>query len=482
MKINLLLILSIGLLFSQCKSQEQEEEQKKPNVLFIAIDDLNDYVGSMNGSIKAYTPNIDRLASMGALFTNAHCQAPICAPSRASIMTGLYPSSSGNYLQVEDQFIKSGSPKVAESTFMPDYFEKHGYKTYGVGKIYHGGDMAKSFDEFGGWFSWFGPKPKERMNYDPSKMPEKVGGTQTDWGAFPEYDSSMTDYKVAEYAVSKLQETHDSPFFLAAGFLRPHVPWHVPQKWFDMFPLDKIELPPYKADDYDDIPQMSKEVNDAPQMPTAEGLMERGEWKEVIQAYLACTAFADAQLGKILDALEQSPYADNTIVVLWSDHGHHLGEKNRVAKQSLWERSTRVPLVIKIPNQEKGRKCDKPVQLLDLYPTLLDLCQLPAYELAEGKSLKSLVLNPESDWQHKALTMYGKGNIAIRGERYRLIQYEDGSQELYDMQEDPNEWTNLATDDTYKDIIVELQQNIPANWEALSEHSKYGFNSYFKSK
>ena len=213
-------------------------------------------------------------------------------------MTGLYPSTSGNYLQLQDQNIKKGNALVAKSTFMPDYFEKHGYKTFGVGKIYHGGDMAGTFDEFGGWFSWFGPKPPERMKYDPSKMPDKTGGTQTDWGPYPKHDSAMTDYKVAEYAIGKLNETHDEPFFLAAGFLRPHVPWHVPQKWFDMFPLEEIQLPPYLKNDLDDVPEMGRKVNEAPQMPTAEGLMERGEWKEVIQAYLACLHLLIPRLEK----------------------------------------------------------------------------------------------------------------------------------------------------------------------------------------
>lgn len=455
--------------------------QQKPNVLMIAIDDLNDYVNCMNGAIKAHTPNIDRLAGQGVLFTNAHCQAPISGPSRAAIMTGLYPSNSGNYLQVEDQDIKKGNEYVAKSVFMPDFFEQQGYKTMAVGKIYHGGDMAKSFDEFGGWFSWFGPKPEERMNYDPFSMPGKSGGTLTDWGAFPEHDTAMTDYKVAEWTVSKLQEDHEKPFFLAAGFLRPHVPWHVPQKWFDMFPLEEIETPPYNPDDYDDIPEFGQKVAIAPMMPTTEELIESGEWKEMLQAYLACIAFADAQLGKILDAFEESKYANNTIVVLWSDHGYHLGEKNRVAKQALWERDTRSVLVFKVPGMEPN-KCHKPVQLIDVYPTLLDLCGLPEYKMADGNSLAGLIENPNQSWKHAALSFYGQGNIAVRGERYRLIQYEDGSQELYDMQKDPNEWNNLAKSSNYEEVIISLTSHIPQKWEDMSPYSHYNFNAYFKEK
>ena len=453
--------------------------QEKPNVLFIAIDDLNDYVNCMDGSIQAHTPNIDRLASQGVLFSNAHCQAPICGPSRASIMTGLHPSSSGNYLQVEDQDIKKSNAHTAKSIFMPDYFEMHGYTTMAVGKIFHNGDRAKAFDQYGGRFDWFGPKPPERMNYDPSVLPHKKGNTQTDWGAFPEHDSLMTDYKVAEWAVSRLNEQHDAPFFLAAGFLRPHVPWHVPQEWFDMFPLEEIELPPYAPDDYNDIPEMGKRVSHAPMMPTTEELIANNEWKSVLQAYLACIAFADAQVGKVLNALENSPYAENTIVVLWSDHGYHLGEKNRVAKQALWERDTRTVLIFKPLDGSVNEHCDQPVQLLDIYPTLLDLCDLPLYKMAEGHSLVPLINDPSREWDYPALSYYGVGNIAVRNRKYRLIHYEDGSTELYDMVNDPNEWHNLSDDKAFADIKHGLLSWVPKEWAPLSKYSRYDFNEYF---
>lgn len=283
--------------------------QNKPNVLFIAIDDLNDYVNCMDGSISAHTPNIDKLAKAGTLFTNAHCQAPICGPSRASIMTGLYPSTSGNFLQLSDKNISKSNETTQQATFMPDYFEQYGYKIMAVGKIYHKGDDANTFDEYGGRFSWFGPRPKERFNYDPYKIEEKLGNTSTDWGVFPEYDSLMTDYQSAKWAVNKLQQNHEKPFFVAVGFVRPHVPWYVPQKWFDMYPLDEIETPPYNHNDFDDIPEMAKRVAEAPMMPTTEELIQQGEWKEMVRAYLACITFVDAQVGKVIEALENSEYA-----------------------------------------------------------------------------------------------------------------------------------------------------------------------------
>jgi arylsulfatase A-like enzyme len=456
--------------------------QQKPNVLFIAIDDLNDYVNCMNGSIKVPTPNIDKLASQGTLFTNAHCQAPICGPSRASVMTGLHPSSSGIYLQLNDVEIKKSEVISKDMVFMPDFFEQQGYKTMAVGKIYHNGDGAKTFDEWGGAFSWAGPMPKERFNYDPKKIEGKVGATLTDWGAFPDEDSLMADYQSARWATDKLQQSHEKPFFLAVGFQRPHVPWYVPQKWFDMFPLDSIKLPPYNKNDFDDIPDMGRRVADVPMMPTTEELIKNGQWKDVIQAYSACLAFVDAQVGKVLEALEESQYANNTIVVLWSDHGYHLGEKNRFAKQSLWERDTRTVLIFKYIDSKGGKICEKPVQLVDMYPTLLEMCNLPSYNLADGHSLMKLIHHPGKRWKNAALSFYGEGNVAVRNDRYRLIQYEDGSLELYDLQTDPNEWTNLAGNLKYQKVTRHLKRYIPQEWASNSKYSRYNINEYFIKK
>ncbi|MDC1402583.1 sulfatase [Flavobacteriaceae bacterium] len=454
--------------------------QNKPNVLFIAIDDLNDFVNCMGGTVRAHTPNIDKLAKAGTLFTNAHCQAPICGPSRASIMTGLYPSTSGNYLQLKDKDIVKSNKATEQAVFMPDYFEQFGYKTMAVGKIYHNGDAAKTFDEYGGKFAWMGPKPKERFNYDPSKIEGKTGSTQTDWAAYPEQDSLMTDFQSAKWAVNKLQQKHDKPFFMAVGFVRPHVPWYAPQKWFDMYPLDQIQTPPYNPNDFDDIPPMGQRVSEVPMMPTTEELIKTNQWKEVVRAYLACITFVDAQLGKVLDALENSEYASNTIVVLWADHGYHLGEKNRFAKQALWERDTRTLLIFKTINGEKDQSCDAPVQLLDIYPTLTDLCQLPEYKMAEGRSLTPFLKNADVKATYPSLSFYGVGNVAVRNDRYRLMQYEDGSMEFYDMKKDPNEWKNLAGEKSQQDEINKMKAFIPKSWAPLSEFSSYDVNSYFK--
>jgi arylsulfatase A-like enzyme len=356
--IPLIALVSLGFILQKQGQREQinlsQSPTDKPNVLFIAVDDLNDWIGCMKGHPQALTPNMDKLANAGVLFTNAHCQTPLCGPSRASLLTGLHPTSTGIYLHVKDVQIRNINNLTQKAVFLNDYFEQFGYKTMGVGKIYHEGDGAKTFDDYGTSFEHFGPSPKKKMHYDPAWFGE-ANRTLTDWGAFPEEDSLMPDYKSARWAVERIQQKHDKPFFLSVGFIRPHVPWHVPKKWFDMFPVDKIQVPPYLENDFNDIPEIGKKVAELKEMPTTKWCIEKNEWKNAIQGYLASMAFVDAQVGKVLKALEESPYHKNTIIVLWSDHGYHLGEKNRFAKQSLWQRSTHAPLIFKTPWQKK--KC-----------------------------------------------------------------------------------------------------------------------------
>jgi arylsulfatase A-like enzyme len=477
-------ILSFIIYLFFCLIQKQSIAQEKPNVLFISIDDLNDYIACMKGSIRIPTPNIDRLLKSGTLFTNAHCQAPICGPSRASLLSGLYPTSSGNYLQVSDKDIKKSNEKIKSATFLPDYFEQNGYRTFGAGKVFHQGDKALVFDEFGTNHikDLMGPKPETRFKYAP--IPKKgVEMTQTDWGPYPDADSLMTDYISAEWVIEKLKKEHDKPFFMALGFVRPHVPLYAPQKWFNMFPIEKIKTPPYLKSDLDDVPAMGIRVADAPMMPTTEMLIENGQWPEVIQAYSACVAFVDAQLGKVLDQLENSKYANNTVIVLWADHGYHLGEKNRFAKQALWERDTHTVLIINDKrNPSQAQKVDEPVQLLDIYPTLLDICKLPSNQMNEGHSLVGLINKTTKNWPYAALSFYGVGNVSIRDKSFRYIQYEDGSNELYDLNKDPNEWKNLASEKVYFKKIKKLKTSIPEKWADNSPFSKYTFNAYFIEK
>lgn len=467
------LLMWAGLLALQASAA-----QPKPNVLFIAVDDLNDWVGCMGGNPQAITPNLDRLAKEGVLFTNAHCQAPICGPSRASIMTGLSPATSGMYLMIPDEKIKQAGQAASESVFMPDWYEQNGYKTLAAGKIYHLGDQAKTFDEYvntGGF-----PKPEKHMKWPAAGFDPT--GTSTDWGPYGERDEDTKDFKTAAYAVKKLKQKHDKPFFLAAGFCKPHVPWHVPQKWFDMYPEETLQTPAYKADDMSDVPEMARRIMEMPMMPPTEWLIENGEWKSLIQAYLACVTYVDAQIGKVLDALRESEYADNTVVVLWSDHGYHIGEKGRVCKQSLWERSTRTILVFRAPGKPGGKTCDAPVQLLDIYPTLLDLCGLPANTQNEGHSLVPLLNNSKAEWDHIAVTSYGQGNLSMRSRTHRYIVYEDGSEELYDMTKDRNEWNNLASNPEYNALKEYFKKKAPKVQVPMSPMSGYWCNKYWMKK
>jgi arylsulfatase A-like enzyme len=449
-------------------------EPAKKNVLMIIVDDLNDWVGVMGGHPDSKTPNMDRLAEQGTLFMNAHATAAICGPSRASVMTGLRPSTSGIYGQLSDKDIKKASEATKNITFMSEYFSQHGYKTMGIGKIFHNGAPEGSFEEYGGRIKGFGPHPEDEFVWDSDR-------TNTDWGAFPEKDEDMIDYKSAMWARERLAEKHDRPFFLTVGFVRPHVPWYAPQKWFDMHPAEQLTMPPYLKGDLDDVPQISRDLHEVPMMPTTEWAIETGEWPKIVQAVLASTSFVDHYIGEVLKALEDSPYADNTIVVLWGDHGYHIGEKNRFAKHSLWEETSHVPLIIRTPDGVKGQVTQTTVSLLDLYPTLLDLTGLPAYAENEGESLKAVLDGSSETSGRVAITSYGFGNHAIRDERYRYIYFVDGSEELYDHQEDPNEWTNLAGNSEYDEIKQRLAQYLPKHNAPLSpvQGGQRAVNDYF---
>jgi arylsulfatase A-like enzyme len=483
----LTLIAVCGILICSCKSkssseQVTSEEPSKPNVLFIAVDDLNNMIGPIDNFSNVKTPNFDRLANMGVTFTNAHVQAPLCGPSRASIMTGLRPSNTGIYGMAHDNEVRrDGNPATKDITFLPEYFGNNGYHTMGIGKLFHNHAPDSVFNESGGRVKGFGPLPKKRFVWDGYGKGIKGvhGRTSTDWGAFPETDSLMPDHASANWAIERLQRDYDQPFFLGVGFLRVHVPLYVPQKWFDLYPLESIETPPYKADDLIDIPPVGLEINNLPMMPTTEWAIESGEWKKIVQAYLACVSYVDNELGRVLDALESSKYADNTIIVLWSDHGYRLGEKGTFAKHALWETATKTPLLFAAPNLPKGKKIDAPVELLSIYPTLLELSRLPAYSRNEGKSLVNMMQKDEGVEDSYALTTYGYNNHAVRTNQYRYIQYEDGTQEFYDHSIDPNEWENQAGNPEFKDKIEGLKALLPKTNVKWDEKSMYKFQPYF---
>ena len=409
----------------------------KRNVLLISIDDLNDWVGCMGGHPQAKTPAIDSLANRGTLFANAHCQSPVCNPSRASLLTGRYPHSTGIY------FLKPGYqavPSLKDVKTMPERFADDGYEVMGVGKIFHGqgNQVFAEVGSYGGGMGGFGPSPEKKIS-------QPHGHPLWDWGAFPDRDEEMPDYKVANWAIERLENDYDKPFFLAVGFWRPHVPMFAPQTWFDLHPRSKVKLPAVIKNDNDDISHYAWDLTNLKHVsPTHKWVKEAGQWEHAVQSYLASTSFVDHQLGRVLAALEKSKHRDNTIVVLFADHGFHLGEKERWAKRTLWEDGTRIPLIVVDPARKGGQVSTKPAELIDIFPTLLALNGLKSDAHQEGQSLVPLLDNPQqSDWQNPAITSFGPGNHAVRTERYRYIHYNDGSEEFYDHANDPHEWHNL---------------------------------------
>lgn len=448
-------------------------QEPMPNVMLIAVDDLNDWIGCLGGHPQAKTPNMDRLAARGVLFANTHCQSPVCNPSRASMMTSLYPSTSGIYFLSPDL---EKSPVSRENTLMPLRFQQEGYHVTGAGKLFHGQQNTKYFPNYGGSFGGFGPLPKKKIGPYP-------GHPLWDWGAYPERDDQMPDHKIAAWGVEQLQKKHDKPLFLATGFYRPHVPQYAPQKWFDLYPLATLQLPKVASQDLKDVPQYGVNITRLKHIaPTLEWVQEKDEWKPLVQSYLACVSFVDHQVGKVLDALDRSPNKDNTYIVLYTDHGFHLGEKERFAKRSLWRDGTRTPMIIVGPGVAKGKKCSKPTQLLDIYPTLLELTGLKSDPRHEGNSLVPLLKNPEASWPHYARTSFGPGNYAIVSERFRFIQYNDGSEEFYDLSKDSHEWNNVVKNPEYAEIVRQHRLQIPQSRHPILGKRSTGHQSYSASE
>lgn len=421
-----------------------------PNVLFIGLDDLNDWTGCLGGHPQARTPNIDRLAASGVLFTNAHCAAPACNPSRTSIFTGLAPHHSGVY--GNQQKMREVLP---DAELLPHYFTRHGYWSAGSGKMLHYFIDAASWDEY------YPDKTKENPfppHMDFGKRPKTLprGGpwqyVETDWYAFDVTDEQFGgDFLVTKWISEQLAKPRDKPFFLACGIYRPHEPWFVPKKYFDLFPLEDVQMPPgLKEGDLDDVPATGQRLG--PNRYLAH-IQKQGQWRQGVQAYLASIAYADAMVGRVLDALDKSPNRDNTIVVLWSDHGWHLGEKQHWQKFTCWRVCTRVPLIVRVPKSapglpdgtQPGGVCAQPVSLLSLFPTLTDLCGLPHKPDNDGPSLVPLLRNPDADWPHVAVTdLHIVGSYSVSTRDWRYIHYTDGGEELYHIPSDRYEWTNLA--------------------------------------
>ena len=452
----------------------------KPNILFLAIDDQNDWIGCMDSHPMVKTPHIDELAAQGTLFTNAHTQAPLCNPSRTSLMVGLRPSTTGIH-GLAPWF--RDVPQWANLVSLPQHFAANGYQTYSNGKIYHSlreqpADMDNPEFQHWGAHGGFGiPKPPAKL------IPPTPFGNHPlmDWGVWPpdNDDTTKGDWDVASGAIKMLENMpKGKPFFVAAGFFLPHVPIYATQKWFDLYPNDASVLPPMPKDDRDDTPRSSWWIHWALPEPRQKWIEENDQAINLVRSYLAATSFVDSQVGRILEALEKSGHKDDTIVVLWSDHGYHLGEKLITGKNTLWERSTRVPLIFAGPGVTAGQRCNRPAELLDIYPTLVELCGLPELDHLEGLSLTPQLANARAPRERPAITSHNQGNFSVVSEKWRYIHYVDGAEELYDIVKDPNEWTNLAAE--REGVLKSMRRWLPKIDNGLAPGSSHRVLTYYQ--
>jgi arylsulfatase A-like enzyme len=450
-----------------CRKQQHQITNPRPNVLFLSLDDLNDWIEPLGGHPQARTPNLTRFASEGVNFSNCYCVSPSCLPSRTALLTGTPSYRSGVYSNY--QYWREILP---DAVTLPQHFMSDGYTAKGAGKIFHNDQPDPA-----SWDEYFPSKEQHMPDYyypargQTVNMPEfeNMYG-DFDWSPIPLADEETGDYRSVAWTIERLNETHDRPFFLACGIYRPHVPWYVPQKYFDMFPLESVQLPRYLDGDLDDVGERAREI------ARRSGnyhrhVLEAGQWRNAVQGYLASIAYADAMLGRLLDALEASAYAKNTIVVLWSDHGWQLGEKEHWRKFALWDNVVRAVLMMKVPpgvpglpeGSANGTRCERIVSLLDLYPTLVQLCGLTEREDWEGHNLAPLLRDPESPWEFPAITTYDFNEFSIRSEGWHYIHYIDDSEELYDLRTDPEEWHNLAHDPAHRETKERLAAKMPSD-------------------
>lgn len=491
------LCLTLGMGCAAGEGDGQPDDPGRPNILFIAVDDMNDWAGFLGGhaEMQIKTPHIDRLAARSLVFTNAHAPAPACAPSRTAILTGVHPARSGLMRNFGgDGPVWREADALRDVETIEQFFKNRGYATLGGGKLYHSQAppwTTASQVEPENWdFYYPSPhlthphqvRPPDSVIYpegvDNENRPGGRPGWWT-WGPIPDIgDEKMADFHVVEWASYELMRERDRPFFLAAGTWKPHDPWEIPQKYFDMYPLEDVERPEYRKDDLGD-------AFDHGRRDIHEWVLQNDQWDDIVQSYAAAITFADAMIGKLLAALEASPHANDTIVVLWADHGMHMGEKENFEKFTLWESSTRVPLVLHVPEgapglvegTEPGTRYGHPVSLLDLYPTLVEAAGFEAPSHVDGTSLVPMAADPERrrgpvvtsyrfSWGRRDQPVDGH---AVRSERYRYIYYPSiGLEELYDHQSDPNEWDNVAYRDEHDEVVQRHRQLLRERVPGLS--------------
>jgi len=469
--LSLLSFLTLFIGFSSIKSYAADSP---PNVLFLAVDDMNDWVGCLGATPHAVTPNIDALAARGVNFTNAHTAGVFCAPSRAAIFSGQYASTTGCYTS-PNYFVFHPEIEALQMSFA-----KAGYTTLGAGKLFHhpaGAIDQRGWSEFflrnqiqreGGWAleSWSSdtPFPAEFPASVYNKGKQITGGLFLEWGAIPnEKEEEMADTIRINWVVEQLNQQHDKPFFMACGIYAPHFPNYCPQKYFDMYDPAQIELPPIKDDDLEDLPPKIRKQKENRKRQHHEKLVAMDAVADAIHGYLACMSYADAMMGRVLDALDSSPYVDNTIVVFWSDHGYHHGEKGDWGKHTLWERTSNVPFIWAGPGVAEGDEVDVTVSLIDMYPTLVEMCRLPRpHQQLEGASLAPTLRDPSTATDRNVFLPYLRPcEYAIINRDWRFIRYGEDGEELYKLGEDPNEWYNVASEERYADVKAGLRKSAP---------------------
>ena len=453
-----LTIVGIAMLFAASLIAAHGAERNKPNVLFLMVDDLNSWLlgDADRYAGKVVAPNIQRLAKSGVVFERAYTAAPVCSPSRTALLSGVRPWQSGVYDNGVD-IRQSAALKTAKA--LPALLKESGYGVWSYGKISHGWDFREACDAF---------VPHKRDPAPPGAPFLPFTRGEQDWGPTHLPEEKMNGTSLANAAIAHLQKKHDRPFFIACGLFLPHMPWYVPQKYFDMFPLDEVTTPPLQKGDLDDVPPLGQAITRG-KSKFVEQVMKHGLHKEGVRAYLAATAYADAQMGRVLDALERSDHRDNTIVILMSDHGFHLGEKNHWQKSTLWEEATHCLLMIRAPGTTApGGVCRRFVSLQDVYPTLVELCALQPQSNPEGRSLAPLLKQPDAAWPSTALTAYGDRYISIRTERFRYIRYRDDQEEFYECDKDPHEWRNQIGNPDFAAAIRDHRAAVPP----LSEMAK----------
>ena len=449
----MLLLLSRAPVFAQ-------DSRPRYNVLFIAADDLNNDLGCY-GHPLVKSPNIDRLAGRGVRFDRAYCQFPLCSPSRTSLMTGLAPDTTQVYdLRTHFRTV------LPNAITMSQLFQRNGYFTARVGKIYHYGNPGQigtdGLDDPPSWMKVINPRgiDKDEERVLTNHTPNRGLGSSLSLYASPAPDEQHTDGKVAAETIKLLEENRERPFFIAAGFYRPHCPYIAPKKYFNLYPMEKIEAPRNALSGANLLPA-AVSTN-----PSGFGTTIQAQ-REAIQAYYASISFLDANVGRLLDALDRLKLADKTVVVFWSDHGYLLGQHGQWMKMSLFEGSARNPLIIAGPQIAKGKASRRTVELLDIYPTLAGLCGLSgAPDNLAGKSLQPLLKNPNARWDKPAITQVLRGGArsimgySVRDERWRYTEWDDGKRgaELYDEQKDPGETRNLVEDPKFADVVAAMKK------------------------